>query len=259
MPLLGSFHEFCEALRIHLGKNIPGQHILACVAGVWLVGAGLAILWRRNARIGAAASAIVYLIFVAFWLPRYYAGIHALGWRIDALLGISFGVAQQLLLVAPAAIVYASTASSDSPLQDRAAIAARWMLGLPPIVFGLAHLVGIHVFASIVPQWMPFGNFWAVPTGIAFFLAGSAICSGIMDVLAARLLAVMLLLFEGLVEIPPVFIRPHNQGAWGAVVCNLVAVGACLIFAEFLTCRAHRGRISPARNAAISRPDPVVA
>jgi hypothetical protein len=131
--LLGSFHEFCEALRIHLGKNIPGQQILACVAGVWLVGAGLAILWRRSARIGAAASAIVDLIFVAFWLPRYYAGIHALGWRIDVLLGISFGVAQQLLLVAPAAIVYASTTSSDSPLQDRAAIAARWMLGLPPM------------------------------------------------------------------------------------------------------------------------------
>jgi len=132
-------------------------------------------------------------------------------------------------------------------------------VGIASYVFGLAHLVGIHVFASSVPQWMPFGNFWAVLTGIAFFLAGSAICSGIMDVLAARLLAVMLLLFEGLVEIPPVFIRPHNQGAWGAVVCNLVAVGACLIFAEFLTCRAHRGRIGPARNAAISRPDPVVA
>ena len=68
-----------------LGKNLPGQHILAYVAGVWLVAAGLAILWRRSARIGAAASAIAYLIFAAFWLPRYYAGIHALGWRIDVL------------------------------------------------------------------------------------------------------------------------------------------------------------------------------
>src|SRR5271163_2719371 len=120
-----------------LGKNFPGQHILAYVAGVWLVAAGLAILWQRSARIGAAASAIVYLIFVALWLPRYYAGIHAYGWRIDVLLGISFGLAQQLMLVAPAAIVFASTASPDSLLQRRAAIAARWMLGLPPIVLGL--------------------------------------------------------------------------------------------------------------------------
>ena len=51
-----------------LGKNLPGQHILAYVAGVWLVAAGFAILWRRSAKIGAAASAVVYLIFAALWL-----------------------------------------------------------------------------------------------------------------------------------------------------------------------------------------------
>jgi uncharacterized membrane protein len=242
-----------------LGKNFPGQHLLAYVAGVWLVAAGLAILWRRSARMGAAASAIVYLIFMALWLPRYYAGIHALGWRIDVLLGISFGLAQQVFLVAPAAIVYASTASPDSLLQQRTAIAARWMLGLPPIVFGLFHLAAIHVFASIVPQWMPFRDFWAVLTGIAFILAGIAICSRIMDVLALRLLALMLLLFEGLVEIPPIFMRLHNQPTWGAAVYNLTAIGACLIFAEFLARRANQGRIDTVGNVAISSPEQVVA
>ena len=64
-----------------LGKNFPGEHLLAYVAGVWLVAAGLAILWRRSARMGAAASAIAYLISAAFWLPRYGAGIHMYGWR----------------------------------------------------------------------------------------------------------------------------------------------------------------------------------
>ena len=242
-----------------LGKNFPGQHLLAYVAGVWLVAAGLAILWRRSARIGAAASAIAYLIFMALWLPRYYAGIHAFGWRIAVLVGISFGLAQQLMLVAPAAIVYASTASPDSLLQKRAAIAARWMLGLPPVIFGLFHVIGIRVFATIVPHWMSFGYFWAALTGIAFFLAGCAICSGIMDVLAARLLALMLLLFEGFVEIPPIFIRLHDQRTWGAAVYNVTAIGACWIFAEFLTSRTDRKRIGPAGNVAMSRPDPVVA
>jgi uncharacterized membrane protein len=240
--------------------NVPGQHILAYVAGVWLIAAGFALLWRRSVRIGAAASAIVYLIFVAFWLFRYSAGIHALGWRIDVLLGVSFGLGQQLLLVAPAVIIYASsTTSPDSPLQARATIAARWMLGLPPIVFGLLHLIGIHVFASIVPKWIPFGNFWAALTGIAFLLAGVAICSGIKAVLAARLLALMLLLFEGLVEVPPIFVRLHNQPTWGAAVYNLAAIGAYWIFAEFLARHADRGRIAPARDMATSRPDPVVA
>ena len=143
-----------------------------------------------------------------------------------------------MMLVAPAAIIYVSTVSPDSLLQKRAAIAARWMLGLPPVIFGLFHLVGLRVFASIVPHWMSFGYFWAALTGIAFLLAGCAICSGIMDILAVRLLALMLLLFEGFVEIPPIFIRLHNEAAWGAAVYNLVAIGACWIFAEFPKSRA---------------------
>ena len=248
-----------------LGKNFPGQHLLAYVVGVWLVAAGLAILWRRSARIGAAACAIAYLVFVALWLPRYYTAIHALGWRIDVILGVSFGLGQQLMLIAPAVLVYVSnvsnvsSVSTDSRLQARATIAARWMLGLPPILFGLLHLVGIRVFATIVPHWMSFGYFWAGLTGVAFFLAGCAICSGIMDVLAARLLALMLLLFEGFVEVPPIFIRLHDQRTWGAAVYNVAAIGACLIFAEFLASRAERGRIGSAEDAAVSRPDAVVA
>jgi len=242
-----------------LGISLPAQHILAWVAGVWLIAAGLALLWRRSERIGAAASAIAYLTFAALWLFRYYAGVHTLGWRIDVLFGAAFGLAQQIMLVAPAAILYASTASPDSPLQKRAAVAARWMLGLPPVLFGIFHLIGLRVFASIVPHWMSFGYFWAALTGIAFFLAGCAICSGIMDVLAARLLALMLLLFEGFVEIPPIFFRLHNQATWGAAVYNLTAIGACWIFAEFLTSRANQGRIGLADNAALSHHDPVVA
>src|SRR5579863_6296623 len=242
-----------------LGKDLPGQHILAYVAGVWLVAAGLAILWRRSARIGAAASAIAYLIFVALWLPRYSAGVHLYGWGIGVLLGVTFGLAQHVFLVAPAAIVFAFTAAPDSPLQKRAGLAARWMLGLPPVFFGLLHLAGIRVFASIVPHWMRFGSFWAALTGVAFILAGGAICSGIMDVLALRLLALMLLLFEGLVEIPPIFIRLHNQATWGAAVYNLAAIGACWIFAEFLTSHADRTRIGLGENVTMSRPDRVVA
>jgi hypothetical protein len=134
------------------------------------------------------------------------------------------------------------------------------MLGLPPIIFGSFHLAAIHIFASIVPHWMRFGTFWAVLTGLAFILAGVAICSGIKDVLALRLLALMLFLFEGLVEIPPIFIRLRNQATWGAAVYNLAAIGACWIFAEFLASRAERRRSGPAEKVTMSRrPDPVVA
>lgn len=253
----GAFDASHQPIK-SLGMNLPTQQILAYVAGVWLVAAGLAILWRRSAKIGAAASAIACLVFVAMWLLLGSAGIHAHGWRIGVL-SIAFGLGQQLLLIAPALIVYVSLVSPNGPWEARATIAARWMLGLPPIIFGSLHLMGIRLFASIVPHWMSFGYFWAGLTGIAFILAGAAICSGIKDVLALRLLALMLFLFEFLVEIPPIFIRLHNQRTWGAAVYNLAAIGACLIFAEFLASGADRNRIGPAGNVTMSRTDQTVA
>jgi uncharacterized membrane protein len=255
----GAFDASHQPIQV-LGKSLAGQPILAYLVGAWLIAAGLAILGRRSARVGAAASAVVYSFFAALWLIRYYAGVHALGWRIDVVLGVSFGLAQQLMLIAPAAILfYASGASAGSLLQKRAEIAARWMLGLPPILFGLFHLMGIRVFASIVPHWMPFGYFWAGLTGIAFLLAGIAICSGKMDVMAARLLALMLLLFEGFVEVPPIFDRLHSQPTWGAAVYNVTAIGACWVFAEFLVSRANGRQVGPAEHVTMSRRDAAVA
>jgi hypothetical protein len=235
----GDFDATHQPLK-SLGVSLPAHNIMAYVAGAWVAAAGLTVLWRRSAKIGAAAAGTAYLIFAALWLAHYYAGVHAFGWKINVLLGVTFGLAQQVMLIAPIALIFASAAPPDSLLQKRAMITARWMLGLPPVIFGLFHVIGIRVFANIVPHWMSFGYFWAGMTGIAFFLAGCAICSGIMDILAARLLALMLLLFEGFVEIPPIYSRLHNQATWGAAVYNVTAIGACLMFAEFLASRANR-------------------
>ena len=85
----------------------------------------------------------------------------------------------------------------------------------------------------MVPKWMPLGgNFWTVLTGIAFMLAGAAILAGILDVLAARLLALMLLIFSALVLAPPLFALPRDHVAWGSNAYNLAAVGAAWLFAE---------------------------
>jgi uncharacterized membrane protein YphA (DoxX/SURF4 family) len=225
-----------------LGQHIPGEQVLAVIAGIWLVAAGIAILWKPTARIGAAGSAIIYLIFALFWVPRFYALTHQLGLRIGVIVFVLGGVAAQVLLAAPAPIVYVATAKPDSAWRDRAIIAARWMLGLPPITFGLGHLINLSAYGRFVPHWVPFPLFWVVLTGIAFLLSGSAIISGIRDVLAARLLALMLLLFEFMVEIPPVFAHPRSQGAWGGAVYNLTAIGACWIFAEFVDGRLVKRR-----------------
>ena len=255
----GAFEASHQPIQ-SLGRHIPGQQVLAYIAGVWLVAAGMAILWRRTARIGAAGSAAIYLIFGLFWLPRFYVVPHTLGFHIGILIFIVFGLAQQLLLAAPGVMVYAET-GSDPVSRERQLIAARWMLGLSPIVFGLGHLINVQAIVRFVPHWVPFGSFWTVLTGIAFVLAGIAMVSGIRDVLATRLLMLMLLLFEAMVEVPPVFVRPHNQVAWGGAMYNLAAIGACWIFVESVASRrqADQRQIGVAGHFATSHADSAIA
>lgn len=133
------------------------------------------------------------------------------------------------------------------------------MLGLAPIIFGLGHLINVQAIVRFVPHGVPFGTFWKVVTGIAFVLAGSAIVSGIRDVLAAKLLMLMLFLFEIMVEIPPVFVQPHNQVARGGAAYNLVAIGACWIFVESVASRrqADQRQTSVAEQVATSHPGSV--
>ena len=151
----GAFEGSHQPIKA-FGQHIPGQQVLAYIAGVWLVAAGVAILWRRTARIGAAGSAAIYLIFALFWLPRFYVVPHTLGFHIGILIFIVFGLAQQLLLAAPGVMVYAETAS-DPVWRERQVIAARWMLGLSPIVFGLGHLINVHGDRTLRPA---LGSVW---------------------------------------------------------------------------------------------------
>jgi len=161
-----------------------------------------------------------------------------LGFHISVCFGVMGGVGQHLILVAAGAVVWASLTTGDSLWPRRVALIARWTFGFCTIDFRLAHLGGIKDVAPLVPGWMPLGGaFWTVVTGICFVLAGVAIVSGILDVVAARLLALMLLVFSGAVLAPMIFTSPHDQTAWGGNAYNLAAVGAAWILAG---CLANR-------------------
>lgn len=230
------------------GDHIPGREVLAFITAVWLIAGGSTILWRRTARAGSVALAAIYSIFAVFWLPRLYTAPHVLGVRIPVYIGVLGGMGTQLILVAAGAIVYASLSSPVSLLPERVSPAARWIFGVCSIDFGLAHLTGVKANSIFVPKWMPWGaDFWTILTGICFVLAGLAVLVRILDVVAARLLALMLLVFSALVLSPEPFTSPHNHVAWGANAYNLAAVGAVWIFAESL---ANRRTKPAAHNSA---------
>jgi hypothetical protein len=221
------------------GDHIPGVTIFAYIAAIWLIAGGAAILWRRSARFGAAALAILYGIFIVFPLPRFYTAPRFLGYGVSVYIGVLGSVCEQMILFVAAAIAWGLLASRAG-LSPRAALTARWTFGLCSVDFGLSHLTAVQTVVPMIPKWMPLGGaFWAVLTGIAFVLAGLGIVSGVLDVLAARLLGLMLLVFSALALAPLIFASPRDHVAWGANAYNLTAVGAAWILAGWLATR-HR-------------------
>ena len=222
------------------GDHIPGRAIFAYITAIWMIAAGLAILWRRSARAGGAGLAIIYLVFTVFWLPRLYWAPHILGLRFSVCVGVLAGVGSQLIVFAAGVLVYASLAMRVSSW-PRTILFARWIFGLSSIDFGLSHLTDIQNNLIYVPRWMPLGaHFWIILTGICFVLAGLAILSGIQDVLAAWLLGLQFLAFN-LIALPQFILAdPKDHSAWGGYAYNLAAAGACWILAASLPLASNR-------------------
>ena len=232
------------------GDHIPGRELFAYITAVWMIAGGAAILWRRTTKAGAAALAVIYFIFAVFWLPRFYTAPRVLGFRVPVYIGVLAGACSQLIAVAAGVLVYAFQAK-HSPIWPRTIRIVRWVFGLSSIDFGLGHLTDVHDLAGYVPNWMPLGAaFWTIVTGICFVLAGLAILSGILDVLAARLLALMLLVFSVVTLVPRIFAFPHRHDVWGGNAYQLAAVAAAWILAESLaSCDEGGGPVSSAIGA----------
>jgi uncharacterized membrane protein YphA (DoxX/SURF4 family) len=225
-----------------LGDHIPGREILAYITAIWMIAGGAAILWRSSARAGGAALAVIYFVFTVFWFPRLYTAPHYLGFRIPVFLGVLAGVGMELIASAAGALAFASleTRSSSWPRTIRI---TRWIFGLCALDFGLNHLAAVADNLVYVPKWMPLGGeFWVILTGICFVLAGVAILSGIQDVLAARLLAVMFLAFNAVALPQFIFATPKNHAAWGGNAFNLALVGANWIFADAIASQKKQVR-----------------
>jgi len=219
--------------------HIPGLPILVRIAALWLILAGLALLFRPAARIGAAALAVLYGIFCFFPLPRLISAPHYLGHHPAVYIGVLVSIAQQLILFMAALLLWLflkSRNETDHPNLPRVTILVRVLFGLCCFDFALGHFTNITGTAAMIPTWLPLsGALWTILTGIAFLLAGLALITRIQDVLAARLLSLMLLLFTLLVLAPRAFASPHSHVPWGSNAYNLTAVAAAWILSAWLS------------------------
>lgn len=215
------------------GDHVPGSSIYAYAIGIMLVVGGAAVLSPRTRRPGAVVLALVYLAVAIFWVPRLHTAPAILGQTPGVYVGILAGICAALIVVYAALIVY----------DGRVSPAVRIAFGLCAVVFGLQHLLNLHSpnNTAMVPAWMPFGQvFWVVFTGAAFVLAGIAIVIRVADVTAAKLLALMLLVFSAVTLVPGLIAFPHEEGNWGGNFYEIVAAASAWIVAESLARRIAR-------------------
>jgi uncharacterized membrane protein len=242
----GKFESAHEPIQA-FGDNLTGQGGFANLVAIVLVVGGATLMWRRSVRFGAVLLGIAYVVFAIFWAPRIYwtMVIPGVGWR--GTIGAIGGVGQQVIVIAAAAIIYAA-ASSGSSWTSRVTRIVPWAFGVSVIFFGLAHFTGFESTASMVPRWIPpNADFWVIFTGMAFVAAGIGISLGVLDVLAARSLTLMLLVFAAVVLPRYIFQYPHNEIPWGSNAYNLAATGASWVLADWLASRRGKLRLEAHR------------
>ena len=101
----------------------------------------------------------------------------------------------------------------------------KYFFAVPFAIFGIMHFMAAGDMAAMAPGGAPMVYF----TGLCLLAAGVSIMIGKYDKLAAVLLAVMLLLFAGVVHGPNMSENPMEMGN---ILKNLALAGAALMYAH---------------------------
>jgi uncharacterized membrane protein YphA (DoxX/SURF4 family) len=218
--------------------NVPHRTVLACFVAVLEIFGGVAIQFRKTARIGALTLGGIYLAFALLYVPRILAEP-----RIYTRYG---GFFEEFSQVAGALIIYSMFAQRS----ERSAKLARLgyvFFRLSVISFTLEQIFYLSATAEFVPKWIPPGQmFWAVATTIAFALAAVALLTGRSALLASQLLTLMIVGFGLLIWLPAPFADPHQLTSWAGNAQNLSIAAAAWIVTDFLCQRASTWSLSHA-------------
>ena len=202
------------------------QPIALIYAAAFLV-AGGATLWSKTARVGVLLLAVLHLLSMLGWIPRI-AG----NWRIY---GTWNGFFELFSLVIAGVIAYAALAPASVARTVRTIQAGHYLYAICLLSFGVGHFTALKETAGFVPQWLAPGQmFWAVATGVFYWLAAAAILLDIKAALAARLVTAMMFGFAVLAWGPIVWGRPEHF-TWAGTVITVTLASAAWIVADSLS------------------------
>ena len=216
----------------HVGPNVPFRSALAYLTALIELGAGLALLWPRAARMGALTLTVLYSIFTLIWLPTYFENPR----NFDPL----GNVFEEFSLVVAGAVLFAWLSPAGSLVARREPLLAQ-LYGFSAISFGVGHIYYFPGILSWIPKWLPPSQmFWEYATTIGFFMAAVAILTGVMAPLASRLVTAEILSFELLVWIPKLIAGPQQHGNWAGNAISIALSGAPWVVADSICRRAKR-------------------
>jgi hypothetical protein len=231
-----AFRDFATNWQ-RVEPTVPHRILLACIAAVFEIAGGAAILWRRTALFGAMLLAVLYGIFVLLWVVQ--------ACRAPLIYGSWGNVFEELSLFLAALVVFASVSPRESAKARSEAVTGR-IYGLCVVSYALAHFIYLSGASSFVPAWIPPGQrFWAVATAVCFLLAAVAILSGIKAALAARLLTAEIMGFELLLWGPKLFTSAHNHFVWSGNGINMALCGAAWVMADSFSRQEQPKRETP--------------
>jgi hypothetical protein len=206
--------------------RLPGTAAFLWVTSIAQIVGGIALLFSKTDRLGAAVLGGVYALFALTLVPDIFAqpGVYA-----------SWGnLFYQLALVVGACVAYGLAASS-APYAKTICKAAVVLFGLCNISFAIEQVEFLARTVSLVPKWVPpNGMFWAIATTLAFGLAGVSMLIGCKSLLASRLLTVMLLIFVITIWIPLLIADPKTLSNWSEGIVTFAIAGAAWIVVDFL-------------------------
>jgi uncharacterized membrane protein len=208
--------------------ELPGRMFLAYGAAVLLLAGGLMINVQRFAAWGAIVLTAVFAAgFIFFDLTQLAVHLSQFDyWQSSS---------EQVALIAGGSIAFASFSELAPETPARLQSVCRVSFGLCLLIFGAAHFVFAAFSATFVPAYLPPGQmFWVYLTGVAQIAAGLAISSGVLALLAARLLTLMYVLFGVLVHVPHILAGPGMHGNWTENAVNLALIGVAWIVADSL-------------------------
>lgn len=221
--------DFLNSLQ-PVPASVPGHGLLAVLAGLVLILAGLAVMTDIETYPAALALAVMFALGIAV--------LHIPGAFIDpSLLRSPWWIRTfESLALAGAALILAGLARK--PVRESWVRAGRIAFGVSLPVFGVLHFVypdSVAALVALAPVTYPWPMFWAYLTGAGHFAAGVAIATGMLARLAAILAGIMYASWALTLHLPRVISNPatrsiDNPAGYAGDRQELTSLFVCVAF-----------------------------